>query len=285
MHIMMIGPSPEGRGGLAQVVTDYLVSGFLNDFLISYFPTHVDGTKLQKLRFYIRHFFLIIRNLNRYKVVHIHTSWGWSFRRKLAIFTIAKLFGVKVLFHIHGSKFDTWYNDSSALQKSLIQWSLKTADIVIALSDEWKSRLLEISPYARIEVVRNGINFDQFPIYKSRSHPAPPYQVLFLGKLGQRKGVYDIIEAATILPSGRYKITLAGDGEIEKVKNLILHEKLQDMVDVPGWLMGKRKAELLEQADLFLLPSYHEGLPISILEAMASHLPVVATPVGGFLKW
>jgi len=195
--------------------------------------------------------------------------------------TFSKFIGSKVLFHIHGSEFDTWYNNSFAIQKRLIQFSLITADIVIALSHQWKRKLLQISPYSRIEVVENGINLDQFPGNRHRSLGAPPHQILFLGRLGRRKGIYDIIEAASFLIRGSYKFTVAGDGEIEEVRRLVSNKGLEGVFDVPGWLMGKEKAQLLEQADLFLLPSYHEGLPISILEAMASYLPVIATPVGG----
>ncbi|MDY7036653.1 MAG: glycosyltransferase family 4 protein [Thermodesulfobacteriota bacterium] len=152
---------------------------------------------------------------------------------------------------------------------------------MIALSHEWRKKLLTIQRTCRVQVIENGINLDQFPTKKVNPHPTLSNQILFLGRIGQRKGIYDIIEAATLLLPAKYKFTLAGDGEIHQVKKLVLHRKLQDIIDVPGWVDHKRKATLLRQADLFLLPSYHEGLPISILEAMASYLPVIATPVGG----
>jgi glycosyltransferase involved in cell wall biosynthesis len=111
-----------------------------------------------------------------------------------------------------------------------------------------------------------------------------PIRFLFMGRLGQRKGVYDILESARQLRSETVQIRLYGDGEADAIQARISQEGLSDKVAVCGWIDGHQKDATFRQADVLLLPSYHEGLPISVLEAMAYGLPVVATDVGGIAE-
>ena len=96
-----------------------------------------------------------------------------------------------------------------------------------------------------------------------------------------RKGVYDLIQAAEKIvgKNSKVKFILCGDGEIQKVRELIEKKGLSKNFEVPGWIEDKEK--YLKKADIFVLPTYHEGLPNAILEAMAAGLPVISTPVGG----
>ena len=71
------------------------------------------------------------------------------------------------------------------------------------------------------------------------------------------------------------------DGETERLLTYLADHKLETLVQFEGWVSGEKKHELLSSSDVYILPSYHEGLPISILEAMNYQLPVIATPVGG----
>jgi len=104
---------------------------------------------------------------------------------------------------------------------------------------------------------------------------------LFLGKLCRNKGVYDIIEAAKQVKSDNIKIYLYGDGDYKHFQKLIESNNLQDKMFISGWISGDKKEKIIETSDIFVLPSYTEGLPISILEAMVNGLPIISTPVGG----
>ena len=101
--------------------------------------------------------------------------------------------------------------------------------------------------------------------------------------LGKRKGTYDLIDAfeqiAPRHPNAR--LVLPGDGEIDEVKAVIAERGLQDVIEVPGWVSGAAQDELWNRTDVYTLPSYNEGLPGSVLEAMSAGLPCVSTPVGG----
>jgi glycosyltransferase involved in cell wall biosynthesis len=117
----------------------------------------------------------------------------------------------------------------------------------------------------------------------SQKNPGNQISIAFMGRLGQRKGVYDLLEAfrrvSEELPN--VQLLLGGDGEIEQVRKEVLRCGLEDRVQILGWVNGQDKFDVFDQADIYVLPSYNEGLPGSILEAMASSTPIISTPVGG----
>ena len=108
-------------------------------------------------------------------------------------------------------------------------------------------------------------------------------RVLFLGRLREKKGVYDLVRA---IPDVRKRIPdarfiLAGDGDAASVRALAASLGVEHAIELPGWIDGEQKDTALRQADILALPSHFEGLPVCVLEAMASGAAVVATNVGG----
>src|SRR5690606_10983036 len=104
-----------------------------------------------------------------------------------------------------------------------------------------------------------------------------------MGRLGSRKGTWDLLEAfkrlAAEVPNVR--LVLGGDGEIDKARRIVARDGLEARVTIAGWLSGAEKLDVFNRTDIYALPSYHEGLPASIVEAMAAGAPIVSTPVGG----
>jgi len=107
-------------------------------------------------------------------------------------------------------------------------------------------------------------------------------QILHLGRLGRRKGGYDLLNAFAALPEAiraRARLVLAGDGDVEPMRKLA--EPLGSRVRVLSWIDAHERDRLLAESDVFVLPSHAEGVPMSLLEAMAAGLPCITTPVGG----
>jgi glycosyltransferase involved in cell wall biosynthesis len=109
------------------------------------------------------------------------------------------------------------------------------------------------------------------------------HTLLFLGRLGERKGSYDLLRAVASISDDfpDLKLLMGGDGEIEKIRVEAQRLGIADKVELLGWVRGPDKTALLTRASVYVLPSYNEGLPMSVLEAMAAGLPVISTPIGG----
>ena len=110
-----------------------------------------------------------------------------------------------------------------------------------------------------------------------------PGCVLFLGRLNEKKGVFDLLRAwpavRALVPEAR--LVLAGNGDVRPLLELASQLGVRETLVLPGWITGAGKREWLARADIFVLPSHAEGLPVSVLEAMICGIPVVATDVGG----
>jgi glycosyltransferase involved in cell wall biosynthesis len=101
--------------------------------------------------------------------------------------------------------------------------------------------------------------------------------------LGENKGSYDLVRAIGMLPNdirAHLRVTLAGDGDVEQVREVVRANGLADTVDVVGWVGPAERDRLLAESAIFVLPSYSEGLPMAVLEAMANGAVPVTTAVG-----
>jgi glycosyltransferase involved in cell wall biosynthesis len=148
---------------------------------------------------------------------------------------------------------------------------------VIVLSERWRTVISQIEPESKIAVLPNPV--------VTAEHSAQPigHRVLFLGRLREKKGVYDLIrclpELSKLYPDVVF--VLAGDGELDQVAALAEQLGVKQHIELTGWIAGEDKQKALASADVFVLPSYFEGLPVCILEAMAQGVPVISTDVGG----
>jgi len=160
------------------------------------------------------------------------------------------------------------------------RYVLNWANSVVALSDMWAKEIRKIAPDAKITVIPNPCCVPSLEI-EGRDKTEPI--ILFAGKLEDRKGFCDLIRAMPIILSKvpNAKLLFAGHGDIERGKRLVRQLGIDSSVKFLGWLKGSQKVAVFAQASVFCLPSYGEGVPMAMLEAMGHKLPVVVTPVGG----
>ncbi|OGH96375.1 MAG: hypothetical protein A2104_04775 [Candidatus Melainabacteria bacterium GWF2_32_7] len=273
--ILMIGPDPDSFGGISSVIKLY--QGSFDD--VMFLSSCKNGNIICKILFFgyfLLKYLLILFKNKSLRIIHIHVSTGASFFRKSIVVNIAKLLNKKVIFNIHPARFNEFYENSHPLIKTHIKNILDKSDLILILSEKIKIDLMNICPDGNFKVLYNPITIKELKIKTSKDIKA-----LFLGKLCRNKGVYDIIEAAKQVKSDNIKIYLYGDGDYKHFQKLIESNNLQDKMFISGWISGDKKEKIIETSDIFVLPSYTEGLPISILEAMVNGLPIVATPVGG----
>ena len=276
--IIMIGPDMNSQGGMSSVIKLYSSSELLDNDVI-YLSAYKDGNFLFKIIFFfiflIKYIFILIR-IRHIKLIHIHVAIKGSFFRKYIVFKIAKLFHKKIIFNVHPIDFVNFYNKVNIVIQKMITEALNKSDLILVLSGTIKSEVANICQNRNIKILYNPVIVKEFRYKESET-----INVLFLGKLCKEKGVYDIIEASKLVKSPNIKINLYGDGDIEEFEKLIKENNLQEKIKIMGWISGREKDEALNNSDIFILPSYSEGLPMSILEAMAIGLPIISTPVGG----
>lgn len=270
------------RGGMRTVVESYKKEGMFDKWNTKLIFTHNEGSLVTKIYFFLKAviYFSYLIFFKKVCFIHNHSAMRGSFWRKNIFSSLARLAKIPVILHLHGSEMQSFYYSQSKKGKTRISNILTKADKVIVLSESWQEFISCIAPNAKIEVIYNYV---RLPDYVSNRLENKEIKILFLGLIGKRKGIYDLIESAERLSkqTKHFKIMIGGNGEVEVAKKLVEDKKLTDKIIFLGWLSGDKKLEYLADADIFILPSYNEGLPMSLLEAMSWKLPVISTKVGG----
>ena len=210
------------------------------------------------------------------KIIHIHTASYNSFRRSAIFVKIAKSFHKKVVLHIHGGGFREYY----ATNPQKISSILNRCDCIITLTESWQTFFKQITTCQHVEVIENIVAPPQFKNIPKDGK----LHLLFLWLKKKKKGIYDLIEVIAGHKTefdNKLILHIGGNGEKEKLIDLISKNGLASLVTYEGWVSGDQKNDLFNMSDAFILPSYTEGLPVSILEAMSYGLPILSTPVGG----
>lgn len=283
MKVLVVGPSDtKSRGGMATVVGDIRNSTVLNELYdVDIHESYVDGNIALRLIHSITAYFKFLSCCKKYDLFHIHSASFGSAFRKAHYLKKMKNAGKKVIVHIHGAKFLVFYNELNDKKQKKIKDFLNSSDMVLALSEDWKNNFEQTIGITNCKVLNNGINNEVF-IKAACDVEAHKNEFAVLGRLGERKGTYDLIEAVKIAvkTNPEIKIYLAGDGEIDKVKEIVSTNNLEKNIEVVGWVDFDRKFEILSNSSTLVLPSYNEGLPMAILEGMAAGKAIISTTVG-----
>ena len=213
--------------------------------------------------------------------VHVNMAERLSVFRKGAVIVFCRAIGVPVVLHLHAAQLPQSYGKLPAVLQAATRWVFSLASTVIVLGETARRFVADELrvPAGRIELVFNGV-----PQPRELADPTPDTtrRILFLGNLSERKGVSDLL-AALALPGfdlSNIAVTLAGGGDVAGYAAKAQALGLAQVVSFTGWCEQAQVARLMAQADVLVLPSYDEGLPLVILEALASRVAVVCTPVG-----
>lgn len=281
-RILMIGTGFDAHGGISSVVRSYAAVRLFEQWGMTYLSTYEGAGLATQLRTMgaalLRAGGMLLTR--RVSVLHVHSASRGSFWRKSLMCALADVFRVPYVFHLHSSEFPLFYaHDCGALAKAWVRRVLRRAARVVVVSPHWRAGVLAIEPAARITVVGNPV---QVPPALAPMRPTAE-TVLFMGRVHEKKGVLDLVRAMPLvlaaLPATRFVI--AGDGATREVQALADQLGVAHALSLPGWVDGAAKQRHLDQADVFVLPSYFEALSVALLEAMAGGVPVVSTPVGG----
>lgn len=278
MSIVLVGPSLSQRGGIVSVIQ--ALRGFLSskNIQVDVISTTTDGGTIRKILTFMHSWLSVVRIclLNNKSIVHLHMSSGGSCLRKSILGLTCWLFKTNYIIHLHSGRFDTFYTQElNRSSKSFVNFVFRKADNIIVLSQAMKTWLDNTIQPRKVNIIFNGVPSCITP-EKSAESPT----VLFLGRLCTNKGTGELIsamrEVIKVVPDAI--LELGGDGDIESYK-----QQASDMPNIKflGWINDDARKEAFARASIYCLPSWSEGLPMSVLEAMSAGLPVVSTPVGG----
>jgi len=272
-----------GRGGISSVVSVYNENGFFDKWNISYLESFNGGSFLDKMYYFLRSLFVFLwLNVScNITLVHIHTASRASFWRKSFFALISIFFHRKFVLHLHGGEFLKFYHEEcGSLRQFFVRWVFMHSSAVIVLSNKWKQDISTIVSKHKLVLIYNPIS--TIPDTINQKH-VQGNQLLFLGRLGRGKGFFDLLDAMVLIIAKYPKCVLfaGGDGDLNAAIEYCNRSGISHAVKILGWVSGEAKSELLSQSAIYVLPSYHEGFPMGVIEAMAYGLPIIATGVGG----
>jgi glycosyltransferase involved in cell wall biosynthesis len=290
MRVLVTVPSQQLLGGVTifyRELRKYLPAE------VEYFEVGARGPETGRAYFLLRLFndyrrFAAKLREGRYDLVHINPSLTCkAVIRDSMLLVIAKMHGQKVLVYFHG-----WDKHCEALItryfRAVFRLVYCRASAVIVLAQEFAERIRKLgfdNPiYVETTVAGDWI-FERGCALSGSDHMNKDLcQILFMSRLEPGKGVREALEVFRLLkiPYPRIVLTVAGDGsELEGTRQYVRQTSLGG-VSLPGRVDGSEKSALFINSDIFLFPtSYGEGMPLSVLEAMAAGLPVVTCRVGG----
>jgi glycosyltransferase involved in cell wall biosynthesis len=213
-------------------------------------------------------------------LIHINLASGGSAYRKMMLAALARRAGIPYVVHLHSGRFDQFWRAASPKLAGAIDRLFANSRAVIVLGEYWARVVCRRVPEARHKTI----------VLPNATLPSPcerepardgRVRITFLGKIGPNKGTRQLIEAlATLVDRSDWTAMICGNGAVEDARNLANRLGIADRTFFPGWLDAQATAAQLRRTDVFVLPSFSEGLPMAILEAFAWGIAVVATPVG-----
>lgn len=268
--------SDKPDGGIAQVLYSYRKHVYpVFNHVVNFKRGNVFYKTWVTLLGYVRTFFVLYFN-REIAIVHIHTASGNGFKRNIPFVNLAHFMKRKVVLHIHSGRFNDYYVQN----KKQVENVFSKCSSIVALSNGLKDFYEEMGCH-NVTVVNNII---EYPIIDENRKETPLIHYLYLGVITKMKGIYDLLDViATHKEEFRGKMFLhvGGNKEVSTLQSIIKDNQIEDIVKFEGWVDGQKKTSFLNLCDVFVLPSYTEGVPISILEAQSYGLFTVATNVGG----
>ena len=278
--VVIVGPTIGGAGGIAVVTETLLESSLAARFELVHVATHADSGAIRKSLVAFAGIARVAFRIATRKadLVYLHTSSGFSLRRKATVAMLARLGRCAYVVHVHGSDFDGYYRAAHAWERWLVRLTLSRAALVIAVAPAWEKRLQAIVACRTVAIP----NLVAIPPQQALIDPAHR-RIVCLGRLGDRKGSRTLVQALALLAGDRpdLRLLLAGDGDIASVRDEARRVGVAEPRETPGWIDAEARRRALLAATVFALPAREEGLPVALLEAMAYGIPAVVSPVGG----
>ena len=281
-RLLIIGPDPmRSLGGMATVTRNMLESDVLKrEYDLEMYSSFIDGPLYRRVAYSMAREAKFHLRQPSFDICHVHICSATSTWRKLRYIRSPGDGVRRVVLHVHGGKYDVFWNSCSDRQKEVIRGLCASVAKVIVLSEEWRAFFVgnQICDSSKIVVLHNAVELPAEPVDVSACQ-----DVLFLGRLGTCKSPDILLYAskAVLKAHPEVRFRFAGDGDVAKYKTLAMDLGIADSCEFLGWVTGEQKESAIRKSGIYCLPSRHEGMPMSVLEAMSFGMATIATPVGG----
>ena len=288
--VLLLAPHPSGVSGVCTHLNLLLGSALGEDFELVHFQVGSEGRHEgflgRWLRLLMSPFTLFATILFRQvSVVHVNTSMNArAYWRDLVYVAIAKLLRARVLYQVHGGKLPHEFSGGGGRFTRFVRWTLRIPDMVVVLAQVELDAYRIFVPEQHLVAMPNAIDcrpFAQVPTVRSRSEY--PLRLAYIGHIAREKGLYETLQGlrlATELGVDA-RLVVSGEGaELDRLRRYAQALGIAPRIAFIAPVTGSEKIRLLSTTDALVMPSYSEGLPYALLEAMAAGVPVIATPVG-----
>ena len=277
MKVLMIGPARNVNGGISAVVNNYYKAELDKKIELKYIGTMEDGSKLHKLSVAVGAIFKFVWNVYHYDIVHINMASDMSLYRKIPFIYLTKLFGKKLVIHQHGGSFkEFYYQECNEKKQKFIKKTLEKADVFLVVADYLGEIFKHIITPDKVMSLPNAIEVSEIVGEKTYGQ-----KLLFLGRLCKEKGIRELLETVIELKEEfrDLELYLGGVWIDEDLKDVA--DKHTEFIHQLGWIEKEEKEKYLQKCNIFVLPTYFEGLPMSLLEGMSYECACIASAVGG----
>lgn len=286
MRVLIVTPGGTGNaGGISRMVSYFVreLDAQRSNLEYQILDSYGSAGKLAMPFYFARSCFLLLFScaFHRVDLVHIHMAAHGSILRKLILVSIAKVFKVPVLLHVHGGRFPDVYSSLPKFLQASTRYLMHRADKVLVLGVYWRDFFVQtlFCDPDRIIVFPNAV---PGPAALQPRTAQPVCKILFLGTLTENKGVQELLESVSDPRMARFSwlLRLAGAGDINYYRERARALGLGDNVDFLGPVGETEVSRLLAESEILVCSSKREALPMAILEAMSYGLCIVATPAG-----
>jgi glycosyltransferase involved in cell wall biosynthesis len=288
--VFLSGPDLGAVSGVSTHLNMLLGSGLADDFELLPFQVGSEGRTenfgARLARLIVSPFALAKAILARNAaIVHLNTSLNTrAFWRDLAYMVVARMYGRRVLYQVHGGALPQRFFGRSRILRALLRAILRVPDAIVVLAQAELKAYRAFVPGQTVAVIPNSIDCAPFSNWlRAEAVPESPLRLAYLGRLAREKGLHEALEglALALARGSRARLVIAGSGPDEASLRRLAHDlMLADHVSFLGPVFGERKLKLLRDADVFLFPSYEEGLPYALLEFMMAGAAPITTRVG-----
>lgn len=294
MRVIVTGTDPTSRrGGIAFALPGYFATmehaGIRYEFIPTHHATASGGKWLWWLRALprLRRCIRTARRNGEQGFLYSHSGAGVSLFREGIVLALGRLWGAKTVMQLHAPEIDNYLKSRWTL--NLFKLAVSRADCLCILTPWWKRRFEEAGIRKRLEIIPNPLPEaweqkarEAKEVYKDIGGNTS-INILTLSRIEPGKGVDLVIETMQWLPD-EVKLVVAGNGsQANALRHRTFHLKLDQRVRFIGWVSGDEKQRMIDEANILCQPTQRDAMPMSILEAMANGVPIVALnwgPIG-----